>query len=67
MTTSDEQPGAGSDPQDPGTAAGQDAGPAAGEPAKKHGDPLLNEAEGEHGPVDVPEVGKGTADSASAG
>ena len=37
------------------------------EPAKKHGDPLFNEAEGEHGPADVPEVGEGTATSASAG
>ena len=52
MTTNEEQP---------------DAGSAAGEAAKKHGDPLLNESEGEHGAVDVPEVGKGTAESASAG
>ena len=36
-------------------------------PLKQHGDPLFSEAEGEHGPVDVPEVGKGTATSAASG
>jgi len=82
MTSSEQQPGevGGSGSQDVGPDvvaqdAGQDAsqdggtagGTAGGEPAKKHGDPLFNEAEGEHGPADVPEVGEGTATSASAG
>jgi hypothetical protein len=47
---------------------GQEVAPEqAEEPLKPHGDPLFNEAEGEHGPADVPEVGKGTATSAASG
>jgi hypothetical protein len=61
MTSSEHEP-TGADEQAQGPAQEETQ-----EPLKKHGDPLFNEAEGEHGPADVPEVGKGTATSASAG
>ena len=62
MTSSEHEATAGTEQNAQGHGAEK-----AQEPAKKHGDPLFNEAEGEHGPADVPEVGKGTATSASAG
>jgi hypothetical protein len=53
MTSNEQQQGEQAAPEE---AAGQgDGGPAGQEPAKKHGDPLLAEAEGDAG-TDVPDA-----------
>jgi hypothetical protein len=68
MSNSDEQATGGTGGDTAGTAgtAGSAGGTGGGEPTKKHGDPLLNEAEAANGPLDLPETGKGTSTSATA-